>query len=60
MDRGTVYIGDIFCFRDSGPFISVPIQSRQVFAAVASGNALRLKELIDSDNVYRVSFFFFN
>ena len=53
-----VSIGGILYFRDSGPFISVPIQSRQVFSAVTSGNIQRMKEMMDSDNVFRVSFDF--
>ncbi|XP_070180050.1 poly [ADP-ribose] polymerase tankyrase-like isoform X2 [Littorina saxatilis] len=40
--------------KDNGPFVSVPIQSRKVFAAINSGNVDRLKELLESDQVYRL------
>ncbi|XP_076464084.1 poly [ADP-ribose] polymerase tankyrase-like isoform X2 [Babylonia areolata] len=43
-----------FEVRDKGPFISVPIQTKQAFSAVSTGNMDMLKELIDSENVFRL------
>ncbi|XP_025104527.1 LOW QUALITY PROTEIN: tankyrase-like protein [Pomacea canaliculata] len=40
--------------KDPGPFISVTVQSRLAFSAVANGDVDLLKELIISDKVYRL------
>lgn len=40
--------------KDTAPFISVPVQSLRAFNAVANNSIDKMKELIDSDKVYRL------
>ncbi|KAL8622950.1 hypothetical protein ACOMHN_027071 [Nucella lapillus] len=43
-----------FEMRDKGPFVSIPVQSKQVYSALSTGDMSLLKELIDSENVFKL------